>query len=104
MRTRHLRTASLALSTIAMLAIGAGSGAQTSTTAGLGGWRIAGRDLNNSRSQRSEKQIGPAEAARLAAKWVFTTGSDVSATPTVAGNAVYLPDWAGHRYAVRAHA
>src|SRR4051812_6141757 len=102
MRTRHVRTASLVLTTIAMLAIGSGSGAQTSTTAGLGGWRIAGRDLNNSRSQRSEKTIGPAEAARLAAKWVFTTGSDVSATPTVAGNAVYFPDWAGNLYAVRA--
>jgi len=102
MRTRHLRTAGLGLSTIAMLAIGAGSGAQTSTTAGLGGWRIAGRDLNNSRSQQSERQITAADAAQLVAKWVFTTGSDVSATPTVAGNAVYFPDWAGNLYAVRA--
>ena len=34
---------------------------------------------------------------------MFTTGSDVSATPTVAGNAVYFPDWAGNLYAVRAH-
>jgi polyvinyl alcohol dehydrogenase (cytochrome) len=31
---------------------------------------------------------------------VFTTGGSVSATPTVAGDAVYFPDWAGNLYAV----
>jgi polyvinyl alcohol dehydrogenase (cytochrome) len=31
---------------------------------------------------------------------VFTTGGDVSATPTVAGDAIYFPDWAGNLYAV----
>jgi polyvinyl alcohol dehydrogenase (cytochrome) len=33
-------------------------------------------------------------------KWVFTTGGDVSATPTVSGDAVYFPDWAGNLFAV----
>jgi polyvinyl alcohol dehydrogenase (cytochrome) len=102
MRARRLRTTILVVSTLGMVTIGAGSGAQTSTTAGLGGWRIAGRDLNNSRSQPSERQIGPGNVGQLVTRWVFTTGSDVSATPTVAGNAVYFPDWAGNLYAVRA--
>jgi polyvinyl alcohol dehydrogenase (cytochrome) len=31
---------------------------------------------------------------------VFTTGSDVSATPTVDGEAVYFPDWDGNLFAV----
>jgi len=31
---------------------------------------------------------------------VFTTGGDVSATPTVADDQVYFPDWAGNLYAV----
>jgi len=113
MQTRQWRTAGLALSTIAMVAIGSGSGAQAKDKdqdrdgdrerAGLSGWRIAGRDLNNSRSQRTEEEIDSVNVSSLVAKWVFTTGSDVSATPTVAGNAVYFPDWAGNLYAVRAH-
>ena len=40
--------------------------------------------------------------ASLTTKWVFTTANDVSATPTVAGDAVYFPDWAGNLYAVKA--
>src|SRR2546430_7598097 len=67
-----------------------------------GQWPIAGHDLDNSRSQPSEKKIGTDNLHQLVPKWVFTTGSDVSATPTVAGNAVYFPDWAGNLYAVRA--
>ncbi len=31
---------------------------------------------------------------------MFETGGDVSATPTVAGNAVYFPDWGGNLFAV----
>src|SRR3954469_24861395 len=102
MRALLRRTAGLTLSMIAMLSIGSGTGAQTTATTDLGGWRIAGRDLNNSRSQRSERKIGTQDVGRLVAKWVFTTGNDVSATPTVAGNSVYFPDWAGNLYAVRA--
>ena len=33
-------------------------------------------------------------------KWELTTGGDVSATPAVDGDAVYVPDWAGNLYAV----
>src|SRR3954453_15845383 len=102
MRAFLRRTAGLTLSMIAMLSIGSGTGAQTTATTDLGGWRIAGRDLNNSRSQRSERKIGTQDVGRLVAKWVFTTGSDVSATPTVAGNSVDFPDWAGNLFAVRA--
>jgi len=83
-----------------MVAVDGGIVAQTSP--GLGGWGIAGRDLDNSRSQPSEWQIGTANVHQLVPKWVFATGSDVSATPTVAGNSVYFPDWAGNLYAVRA--
>lgn len=75
---------------------------QPPATAGLGQWRIAGRDLNNSRSQPAEHRIDPSNVGRLVPKWVFTTESDVSATPTIAGNSVYFPDWAGNLFAVRA--
>lgn len=63
-------------------------------------WGVAGHDLANSRSQPAEARIGPANVHSLTVKWAFTTGADVSATPTVSGDAVYFPDWAGDLYAV----
>ena len=77
--------------------------AQTDTTAGPGEWRIAGQNLSNTRGQGTESQIGISNVGQLATRWVFETGADVSATPTVAGNAVYFPDWAGNLFAVNAH-
>jgi polyvinyl alcohol dehydrogenase (cytochrome) len=54
-------------------------------------WKIAGQNLNNTCSQPAEHSISLANVAGLSRKWVFTTGGDVSATPTVDGNAVYFP-------------
>jgi polyvinyl alcohol dehydrogenase (cytochrome) len=85
-------------------AIGAfNSGSVDQTSNGSAGWRIAGGDPDNSRNQPSERQISAANVHQLVPKWVFTTEGDVSATPTVAGNTVYFPDWAGNLYAVRAN-
>src|SRR3954468_15250359 len=67
-----------------------------------GQWRIAGQNLSNTWSQPAEHSISPSNVKGLKPKWVFTTGGDVSATPTVAGDAVYFPDWAGNLFAVRA--
>lgn len=67
---------------------------------GFGQWPVAGQNLSNTRSAPDEEQISAANAASLAVKWTFTTGGDVSATPTVAGDAVYVPDWAGNVYAL----
>lgn len=63
-------------------------------------WPIAGQNLNNWRSQDSEHTISPANVGQLSTKWTFTTSGDVSATPTVAVDAVYFPDWGGNLYAV----
>jgi polyvinyl alcohol dehydrogenase (cytochrome) len=97
----HLRTAKLLLAGFALLAFTSGVSAQMSP--GPADWRIAGHDLDNSRSQPSERQINTTNVHQLVPKWVFTTGSDVSATPTVAGNTVYFPDSAGNLFAVRAN-
>jgi polyvinyl alcohol dehydrogenase (cytochrome) len=66
----------------------------------FGQWRVAGENLGNTRSASDESQISPSNAASLAVKWTLTTGGDVSATPTVFGNAVFVPDWAGNVYAI----
>src|ERR1700739_3529588 len=63
--------------------------------------RIVGQNLNNTGSQPAEHTISPTNVGRLTPKWVFTTGGDVSATPTVDGDAVYFPDWGGSLFAVK---
>lgn len=55
-----------------------------------GQWPVSGQGLNDLRSQPAENLISPSNVGTLTPKWVFTTGGDVSATPTVAGNAVYV--------------
>jgi polyvinyl alcohol dehydrogenase (cytochrome) len=65
-----------------------------------GQWRVAGQDLSNSRNQPAEHLIDAGNVKALSPQWTFTTGADVSATPTVDGNAVYFPDWAGNLFAV----
>jgi polyvinyl alcohol dehydrogenase (cytochrome) len=62
-------------------------------------WPIAGQNLNGTRFQ-SITPISVSNVGTLTQAWVFTTGGSVSATPTVAGDAVYFPDWAGNLYAV----
>src|SRR6201993_177081 len=66
-----------------------------------GQWRVAGQNLSNTWSQPAEHSITPANVKELKTKWVFTTDGDVSATPTVDGDAVYFPDWAGNLFAVK---
>ncbi len=67
---------------------------------GPGQWPVAGQDLSNSWNQPAEHLINSSNVSTLNLAWTFTTGGSVSATPTVAGNAVYFPDWAGNLYAV----
>ena len=63
-------------------------------------WRIAGQNLSNTWNQPAEHSINRANVSGLRPRWIFTTGSDVSATPTVDGEAVYFPDWDGNLFAV----
>lgn len=63
-------------------------------------WSSAGGDRQNTRSQPSEHKLGVGNVSGLAVKWVLNTAGDVSATPAVDGDTVYVPDWAGYLYAV----
>lgn len=63
-------------------------------------WSNAGGDRQNTRSQPSEHRLGVGNVNRLAVKWALTTAGDVSATPAVDADTVYVPDWAGYLYAV----
>jgi len=63
-------------------------------------WLSAGKDRQNTRYQNTESRIGVENVANLDVKWAFETGGDVSATPAVDGDTVYVPDWAGNLYAI----
>ncbi len=64
------------------------------------GWTSAGGNRQNTRFQQSEHKISPATVDGLEVKWALTTDGDVSATPAVDDDTVYVPDWAGNLYAV----
>lgn len=63
-------------------------------------WPLAGQGAANLRSQPAESFLGAGNASTLVPKWIFTTGGDVSATPTVSATAVFVPDWAGNLFAI----
>ena len=64
-------------------------------------WPFSGQNLSDTRSAPNNIAINPGNVAQLKPKWVFTTSGDVSATPTVSGDAVYFPDWGGSLFAVK---
>src|SRR5258705_6919806 len=100
MKNRDVSLAKAALVSILLLVAGLSAQSQ-SPESKSGQWRIAGQDLANTWSQPAEHSISPAKVKGLKPKWVFTTGGDVSATPTVDGDAVYFPDWGGNLFAVK---
>ncbi|WP_432992396.1 PQQ-binding-like beta-propeller repeat protein [Dactylosporangium sp. CA-233914] len=65
-------------------------------------WTMGGQDIGNSRSNPAETILGPGTVGRLGLAWSYTTRGDVSATPAVAGGAVYFPDWGGYFHKVDA--
>ena len=96
-RDASLPTAALIAVLSLVMAVSAQSQSDESRS---GQWRMAGQNLGNSWNQPTEHSISPANVKGLSPKWVFTTGGDVSATPTVDGDAVYFPDWGGNLFAV----
>ncbi len=101
----HIKNRNVLLPTVALIGVlllVLGLSAQSLSPGSRSGqWRIAGQNLDNTWSQPAEHLISPANVNSLSPKWVFTTGGDVSATPTVSGDAVYFPDWGGNLFAVK---
>ena len=72
--------------------------AATVVASGGGGgglWLMGGQDLHNNRNNPNENKIGTENVGDLSVKWVYDTLGDVSATPAVDGNYVYVPDFGG---------
>lgn len=66
-------------------------------------WLMWGHDLHNTRWQPQETIVGRDSASELGVSWVFEAGGDVSATPAVDDDAVYVPDWAGNLFKLDRH-
>lgn len=87
---------------LAAVAGPAGAATPASTGASASDWTSAGGDDHDTHFAASETTIGPDNVASLQQKWAFTSGGSISATPTVVGGTVYVPDWKGNLYAVNA--
>jgi polyvinyl alcohol dehydrogenase (cytochrome) len=58
-------------------------------------WPSWGGNLDNSHGSTTESAISSDTVGNLKLKWQFTTGGDVSSTPTVEDGSVYVTDWGG---------
>ena len=65
-------------------------------------WPMFGQDLTNT-STASQTSLTTGNVGRLAPKWVFTTGGDVSARASIVNGIVYFPDWTGNLYALNSN-
>ncbi len=70
--------------------------APSSASAASGGWPMFGQNVQNT----AAADEGPLNVARLAPKWTFATGGDVSARAAVVKGVAYFPDWGGNLWAV----
>ncbi len=64
-------------------------------------WPMFGQGFTNT-ANASQTSITTGNVGRLAPKWIFTTGGDVSARASVVDGVVYFPDWQGNLYALNA--
>jgi polyvinyl alcohol dehydrogenase (cytochrome) len=94
-RSAHGRRLLSVAAIVALLAVFAVVARTHATVVGGPNWAMIGNDPSNSRNQPFEHSIGPANASKLALKWVATTAGDVSATPAVVDGAVYFGDFGG---------
>src|SRR5580658_6418477 len=58
-------------------------------------WPMFGQNVCNTRSTSSLGGITPATAKNLSLKWSYKAAGDISATPAVVGNELFVPDWGG---------
>jgi len=57
---------------------------------------MGGLTIENTRHQKAESKIGASTVADLDVTWATAIGGDVSATPAVDGDYVYVADWGGY--------
>lgn len=66
--------------------------------AGNADWTMSGQNTNNWRFQPNETIIDSSNAFTLKPKWINTMAGYMSATPSVMGKSLYIPDSSGNLY------
>lgn len=66
-------------------------------------WKSAGGNIHDTHSTQASRVLGPASVSALTVKWIFTASGNISATPTVEGDAMYIVDWGGSIFKVDRH-
>jgi hypothetical protein len=89
------------LSILSLFLAGASSLAQTSFDQ-FDTWPFWGGNISNTHSNPFEHTLTTKNVSQLKPKWTFTTGGDVSATPTVDSGSVYVYIATGNNYSVPA--
>jgi polyvinyl alcohol dehydrogenase (cytochrome) len=99
--TKRISQTFFAVLLVSPLTVLAGS----SSELGLGSpsdWPFAGHDVKNTRSAPQEHFLSPHNVGQLTPRWVFTAHGNISATPSVQGEALYVPDWGGYLFKINA--
>lgn len=90
---RSFLCAFLALSGVSL--IGKAAGPQS--------WPMFGQNESNTAAvEHGPEDISPRNVGRLKPRWVATLGGDISARAAVVDGVVYVPDWAGNLWALKA--
>ena len=84
---------------VLFVAVVAVAGALSATAADAGSrasWSMSGQGITNWRYQPDEHKLTQGNVkSQLGVKWVATLAGDISATPAVVDDVVYVPDWGG---------
>lgn len=64
---------------------------------------MAGNSSDNTRFAKNEAKISAATAGGLKIKWFANVGGEVSATPAIEGDFVYVPTWGGKLFKLNRH-
>ncbi|MEV7858194.1 hypothetical protein AB0O86_04945 [Streptomyces hirsutus] len=95
-KSRTLRSAvvgvPLAAAVVAAAFAGTTGTASAANPKPAANWTSAGHDSHNTRNAASEKILNAKNVKNLKARWTFTAGGDISATPTVVDGVAYVPD------------
>src|SRR5215470_11095244 len=90
---KALRLAGLArLSLVALFGL---VGAPLYAQDGNGTWKNAGGDVADTHSTQAGRALDPENVPALTVKWIFTAAGNITATPVVQGDAIYVADWGG---------
>ncbi|KIY99021.1 hypothetical protein MNEG_8939 [Monoraphidium neglectum] len=65
-------------------------------------WSHWGGDLSNRRWSQVEKKLTVAKAGKLKVKWEADVAGSTSATPTIHNGFLYVPDWEGNVFCLKA--